>query len=87
MASLARADGIPARTVSAYAWGLEPPDFHAVVEVWLDDAWHLVDATKLAATEGMVRTAVGRDATDIAFMTVFGSAQLNFQEVRVTRLD
>lgn len=87
MASLARAEGIPARMVSAYAWGLEPPDFHAVVEVWLDDGWHLVDATRLARTEGMVRTAVGRDATDIAFMTVFGSARLNYQAVRVTRLD
>jgi transglutaminase-like putative cysteine protease len=87
LASLARADGIPARLVSAYAYGLELPDFHAVVEVWLDGAWHLVDATGLARPEAMVRIAVGRDATDIAFMTVFGSANLNAQQVRVERVE
>jgi hypothetical protein len=37
--------------------------------------WSLavVDASGLAPIEGLVRIAVGRDATDIAFMTVFGS--------------
>jgi hypothetical protein len=35
----------------------------------------------------MVRIAVGRDATDIAFMTVFGSANLNAQQVRVERVE
>ena len=86
MASFARAAGIPARLVSAYAWRLEPPDFHALVEVWLDDGWHLADATGLAATEAMVRIAVGRDATDIAFMTIFGEAEMRRQSVRVTRV-
>ena len=57
------------------------------MEVWLDDAWHLVDATGLARPEALVRIAVGRDATDIAFMTVFGSATLNAQQVSVERVD
>jgi len=87
LASFARAAGIPARLVSAYAWGLKPPDFHAVVEVWLDGAWHLVDATGLAATEGLARICVGRDATDIAFMTIFGMGEMRAQSVEVTRLD
>lgn len=87
LASFTRAAGIPARLVSAYAWKLEPPDFHAVVEVWLDGRWHLVDATRLAPREGLVRMAVGRDATDIAFMTVFGGTQLVEQRVTVERLD
>jgi len=87
MASFARAAGIPARLVSAYALGLKPPDFHAVVEVWLDGAWRLVDATCLAPTEGMVRIGVGRDATDIAFMTIFGSAEMRAQRVTVTQSD
>ena len=87
MASFARAAGVPARLVSAYAWGLKPPDFHAVVEVWLDGAWHLVDATGLAATEGLARICVGRDATDIAFMTIFGMGEMRAQSVEVTRLD
>ncbi|HEY0625124.1 MAG TPA: transglutaminase family protein [Allosphingosinicella sp.] len=88
MISLARALDIPARMVSAYAWGLKPPDFHAVVEVWLDGGWQLVDPTGLAPVEGLVRIGVGRDATDISFMTIFGgSASLNRQSVRVQRLD
>jgi len=86
MAAFARAAGIPARLVSAYAWKLEPPDFHAVVDVWLDGDWHLVDASGLAPVEGLVRVAVGRDATDISFMTIFGYAELVSQEVCVTRL-
>jgi transglutaminase-like putative cysteine protease len=87
MAALARAAGIPARLVSAYAWRLEPPDFHAVVDVWLGNRWRLVDASGLAPIEGLVRIAVGRDATDISFMTIFGYAELLNQEVRVTCLD
>lgn len=87
LASFARAAGVPARLTSAYALGLKPPDFHAVVEVFLDGAWHILDATGLAGAEGLVRICVGRDATDIAFMTIFGSATLNAQSVTVTRLD
>ncbi|RFC64964.1 transglutaminase family protein [Fulvimarina endophytica] len=87
MAAFTRAAGIPARLVSAYAWKLEPQDFHAVVDVWLDGRWRLVDASGLAPTEGLVRIAVGRDATDISFMTVFGSAEFVAQDVRVTRLE
>jgi len=86
LASFARAAGIPARLVSAYAWQLDPPDFHALVEVWLDGGWRLADATRLAPLEGLVRIAVGRDATDIAFMTIFGEARMERQSVRVTRV-
>lgn len=87
MATFARAAGVPARLVSVYAWGLKPPDFHAVVEVWLDGGWHFLDATGLAPAEGFARLCVGRDATDIAFMTIFGAAVMNGQQVSVTRLD
>lgn len=87
MASFARAAGVPARLVSAYAWGLKPPDFHAVVEVWLDGGWRLLDATCLAPVEGLARIGVGRDATDIAFMTIFGAGEMRSQSVTVTRLD
>ena len=86
LASFARAAMIPARVVSAYAPGVTPPDFHAVVEVWLEDAWHLVDATGMAEPQEIVRIAVGRDATDIAFMTVFGTATFRNQSVTVTRM-
>ena len=82
--SLARAVGIPARMVSAYAPAINPPDFHAVVEVWLDNAWHLIDPTRLSSEDNLVRIAVGRDATDISFMTIFGAADLRDQTVAVS---
>lgn len=87
MATFARAAGIPARLVSGYALDLDPPDFHAVVEVWLDGGWHLVDATCLAPSANLARICVGRDATDIAFMTIFGTAELIEQRVAVKRID
>jgi transglutaminase-like putative cysteine protease len=87
LASLARAAGVPARLASAYAWRLDPPDFHAVVEIWLAGDWYLVDPTELAPLDGLVRIAIGRDATDIAFMTIFGAAELIGQTIRVERID
>lgn len=85
--AMARAADVPARMVGAYAWALQPEDFHAVVEVWLDGAWRLVDPTGLAPEEGIARIGVGRDATDISFLTIFGSADLIEQKVTVRRLD
>lgn len=85
--ALVRARGIPARLVSAYAWQMTPPDFHAVVEVWLDGRWRMVDATGLAPISGMVRIVAGRDATDVAFMTTFGFAELHNQHVQIDRVD
>ena len=74
--TLIRAAGIPARAVAAYAHRLDPPDFHAVVEVWLDGRWWLADPTRLAPVEGLVRIASGRDAGDIAFLTTSGDIEL-----------
>ena len=37
LVTLARASAIPARYVSCYAPGVDPPDFHAVAEVFLAD--------------------------------------------------
>ncbi len=87
LTTFSRAAGIPARLVSAYGWQVDPPDFHALVEVWLAGAWQLVDPSRLAPIEAVVRICVGRDATDIAFMTSFGPAVMNAQSVRVVRED
>ena len=81
--TLARAADIPARIVSVYACGVEPPDFHAVAEVFLGGEWHLVDATGMADEGQMAKIGVGRDAADVAFMTAFGSASMNDQRVSV----
>lgn len=78
-----RARNVPARLASVYAPGLSPMDFHAVVEAHVEGAWQLVDATRLAPREAMVRIATGRDAADTAFMTV-ASGLVDFSSVRVT---
>ena len=72
--SFCRALNIPARIVSAYAWRIDPPDFHAVFEVFLGGSWWMVDPTQLAPIEGLVRIGTGRDAADIAFLTTSGGA-------------
>jgi len=85
--TLCRAAGVPARAVAAYALGLQPPDFHAIFEVYLDGGWWLVDPTRLAPIAGLVRIAHGRDAADIAFLTTAGSIEQTYMEVGVTPLD
>ncbi len=85
--ALTRALNIPARAVSAYALDLDPPDFHAVFEVYLDGRWWLVDPTRLAPIEGMVRIATGRDAADIAFLTSQFNCQCLAQTITVSRAD
>lgn len=74
--ALCRGIGIPARYVSGYAANLQPPDFHGFMEAFLGDQWYLFDPTRLASTEGLVRIGVGRDAADVAFATLTGSAVL-----------
>jgi transglutaminase-like putative cysteine protease len=83
--TFARAAGIPARIASVYALGVDPPDFHAVAEVFLGNEWHLVDATGMAREGAMAKIGVGRDAADVAFLTSFGPATLNAQAVHVER--
>ena len=88
--SLARASNIPARFASVYAPDVDPPDFHAVAEVFLADgngsgAWHPVDATGMAEAGEIARIGVGRDAADVSFLTVFGVAEMIRQTVSVTR--
>jgi transglutaminase-like putative cysteine protease len=82
-AALCRASDILARLVSAYALGLEPPDFHAVIEVFVGDRWRLADPTGLASPASLVRIGEGRDAADIAFLTIFGEATMMAQSISV----
>ena len=82
-----RALGIPARFVSAYALGLEPPDFHGHVQVYLGDAWRNVDATFDGVRPALVPIAVGRDAADVAMTTLWGPGKLLNQSVEVREAD
>ena len=92
LVALARASAIPARYASVYAPGVDPPDFHAVAEVFLADptvpgggAWHLFDATGMAGPAETVKIGVGRDAADVSFMTVFGEATFEDKQVEVRK--
>ncbi len=89
--ALCRGLGIPARFVSAYAWQLDPPDFHAVMEARLQGpeggAWFLFDPTKLAAPDGMARIGVGRDAAKVAFCEPFGEVECGKPRVWIEALD
>ena len=78
-----RALDIPARYVSGYALGLEPPDFHGFVQVYLGGAWHNVDATTDDVRPALVPIAVGRDAADVAMTTPWGPNTLIEQSVEV----
>lgn len=69
--ALLRALDIPARLVSVYAPGLDPMDFHAVAEAYVDGAWHVVDSTRLAPRSSLTRIATGQDAADTAFLTTY----------------
>lgn len=80
--ALLRARDVPARLVSAYAPGLDPMDFHAVCEAYVDDHWYAIDATALAPRQSLVRIATGRDASDIAFVsTHHGQVMLEDMEI------
>lgn len=81
MITLARASAIPARFASVYAPGVEPQDFHAVAEIYLDGTWHLVDATGMAPADTIARIGIGSDAADVAFLSVFGKMDLVEQSV------
>ncbi|GAB3606916.1 transglutaminase family protein [Conyzicola nivalis] len=67
--ALLRALDVPARMAAVYAPGLSPMDFHAVAEAHIDGQWWVVDATRLAPRQSLLRISTGRDAADIAFLT------------------
>ncbi len=72
-----RALNIPARLVVGYArFEAPPPDFHAVFEAYVGGRWTMFDATRMSPVDELIRIAVGRDAKDVAFATIFGPATM-----------
>ncbi|MFQ6548906.1 transglutaminase-like domain-containing protein [Aestuariibius sp. 2305UL40-4] len=86
MITLARAAGIPARFASVYSPDADPPDFHAVAQVYLAGNWHLVDPTGMSRPDNAAIIGIGRDAGDVAFLTSYGPVELRNQSVSVRRL-
>jgi transglutaminase-like putative cysteine protease len=77
MIAICRALNIPARFTTGIDYGadpaLGPTDFHAYVEVFLDNRWYLFDPSGTAIPMGFVRMGTGRDAADVSYATIFGS--------------
>lgn len=71
--ALLRGLDVPARLASVYAPGLYPMDFHAVAEAYVEGAWHVVDATRLAPRQSLLRIATGQDASETAFLSQHGA--------------
>ena len=51
-------------------------DFSAWFQVWLDGRWFTFDARHNVPRIGRILMATGRDATDVALSTSFGSSTL-----------
>jgi transglutaminase-like putative cysteine protease len=81
-----RALNIPARYATGYLGDIGipsrgPMDFSAWFEVFLDGRWWTFDARHNTPQVGRVLMAVGRDASDVAITTSFGTANLKRFEV------
>lgn len=80
--TMCRALNIPARYATGYLGDIgvpatpAPMDFSAWFEVFLEDRWWTFDARHNHPRIGRVLMAVGRDASDVAFTTSFGTADL-----------
>ncbi len=70
--ALCRALNIPARYLTAYAYQLDPPDFHALFEAYIGGRWLIFDPTRLSYPNGIVKIANGKDAADAAVASIFG---------------
>jgi transglutaminase-like putative cysteine protease len=80
--ALLRALNVPARMAAVFAPGLSPMEYHAVCEAYVNGGWYIVDATRLAPRQSLLRVSTGRDAADTAFLTNTGAAiQLGGLEV------
>jgi len=76
-----RAMNIPARYATGYLGDIGVPyggpmDFSAWFEVYLENRWWTFDARHNSPRIGRVLMAVGRDASDVAITTSFGTANL-----------
>ena len=80
--TLCRCMNIPARYCTGYLGDIgvppvdEPMDFSAWFEAYLGGQWYTFDARHNAPRIGRIVIARGRDATDVAISTSFGSTKL-----------
>ena len=88
-----RAMNIPARYVFGYLPDIgivpvvEPMDFHAWFEAYVDGQWRTFDARHNVPRIGRIVVARGRDAVDVAMATTYGSVRLAGLEVWADEVD
>ena len=87
MISMCRALNIPARLATGIDYGadpsLGPTDFHCYVEAYLGDRWYLFDPSGISPRMGLIRIGTGRDASDVAFATIFGTVQWTMPKISI----
>ena len=85
--ALCRGLCIPARMVVGYLHELQPMDFHAWFEAYVNGKWYTFDPTQSQPRGGRVTVAYGHDAADVAIFNQFGPAlHPELMQVRVTQL-
>ena len=87
MISICRALNIPARFATGIDYGadpsLGPTDFHCYVEAYLGERWYLFDPSGISPRMGLIRIGTGRDASDVAFATIFGTVQWTMPRISI----
>ena len=85
--TLCRCMNIPARYCTGYLGDIgvpvmdAPMDFSAWFEAFVGGRWYTFDARHNQRRIGRILQGIGRDATDVAISTSFGTAQLTGFEV------
>jgi transglutaminase-like putative cysteine protease len=72
--ALCRGLCIPARMVVGFLHELNPMDFHAWFEAYVNGRWYTFDPTQPFPRGGRVTVAYGHDAADVAIFNQFGPA-------------
>jgi transglutaminase-like putative cysteine protease len=87
MITVCRALNIPARLATGIDYGadpsLGPTDFHCYVEAYLGGRWFLFDPSGISPRMGLIRIGTGRDASDVAFATIFGTVQWTMPRISI----
>jgi transglutaminase-like putative cysteine protease len=87
MITMCRALNIPARLATGIDYGadpsLGPTDFHCYVEAYLGDRWFLFDPSGISPRMGLIRIGTGRDASEVAFATIFGTVQWTMPRISI----
>ncbi|HUL95127.1 MAG TPA: transglutaminase family protein [Usitatibacter sp.] len=87
MIAICRALNIPARLATGVDYGADPSlgpmDFHCYVEAYLGDRWYIFDPSGISPRMGLIRIGTGRDASDVAFATIFGTVKWGMPRISI----